>query len=144
MTKHIQAPCNMSKQSKVLDVGDIETLDITTWEWWDKHNGVTYSSGQLTINYDEIVVYFEFEGSCNAGQISHYAEYWLHYATGGAEKYHASGMLAKLYMRDYRDDHGVIIRTVQHDRCLQRDAKRNGKIPTWVIESEKLKAKEGK
>lgn len=135
MTKHIQAPCNMSKQARVIDVGDIKTLDITTWEWWDKHNGVTYSSGQLVINYDqlnEIVVYFEFEGSCNAGQIRYYAECWLHYATGGAEKYNASGTLAKLCTRDYRDDHGVIIRTTTFDGSKQRIAKRMGKVPEYV------------
>ncbi len=105
----------------------IKTIDIQAKEWWDKTNGNSYFSAQITVNFG----------------LDDQKTYWLpfQYGYGDHYTYAAKQALVKLGVIDADDRTGlwawckgnsVIYRYSKQENCLKADCKEWGKDPECI------------
>lgn len=93
----------------------MKTIDIQAKEWFDRVNGNSYFSAQVTIDFgmdSERVVYVPFQYG-----------YGSSYYTKSIEQLQKDGILPNdgTLSRSYFDDNGIILRSSLRDKCLKRD-----------------------
>jgi len=95
----------------------INTIDITAKQWFDKVNGNSYFSAQITLNYgtdSEVIIPVPFQ-----------------YGYGDSYQYEAFKQLQELgYIAKqvnstsgwrYYEDNGIVVRNNKIEKCLKRD-----------------------
>ena len=103
----------------------IKTIDVTAKEWFDKVNGNSYFSAQVTLNYamdDEQTIYLPFQ----YGYGEHYLTETVNelisrkLISKGKEKYNPS-------LWRYCDENGIVLRKNKIEHCKNREVKDFGK-----------------
>jgi hypothetical protein len=100
----------------------INTIDIQAKEWFDRINGNSYFSGQVTLDYGqetEKTFYMPFQYG--------YGDAYLHHAFDTLLK---EGYIAdsKPFQRliAYAREHHIPLRYSKHERCLKREVENFG------------------
>lgn len=112
ITKPVDAPILQSK---------VKTLDIQAKEWFDKVNGNSYFSAQVTINFgmaDEKTIFVPFQYG-----------YGDQYLTQSAHQLQMAGLLPDetIYsLTRWCRENNIELNYSKREKCLQRDVKAFG------------------
>mgnify|MGYP003649028512 CR=1 FL=1 len=96
----------------------VKTIDLQAKEWFDKINGNSYFSVQVTINFGlptQKNVYVPFQYG-----------YGDHYLTETANQLQTDGILPNctIYnLKSWCKDNNIQLRFIKIEKCLQRDVK---------------------
>lgn len=95
----------------------VKTIDIQAKEWFDKVNGNSYFSAQVTVNFglkSAKTFYLPFQYG-----------YGGHYKDMAMKELNRQGVTSAERYWDLQDQ-GVIVRASKQENCLQRDVKSFG------------------
>lgn len=99
----------------------IKTIDVSTKQWWDKYNGNTYFSAQITINFGTKSaerVYMPFQYGYGSYHHETFSELIKKGFIKDAEKF-SNGTTESYF--NYYQRKGIIYRHYNTPNCLKRD-----------------------
>ena len=95
----------------------IKTIDIQAKEWFDKVNGNSYFSAQVTVNYgmtDEKTYYIPFEYG-----------YGSYFEQAAKQMLFKEGLIANISLYELKEQ-GIVIRTSKQTNCKKAEVKQFG------------------